>query len=607
LKAQNFAGPKGPLLAATALAVAAVGVYANSFRVPFLFDDPLSTVDNPTIRRWSTALFPPHGQGITVEGRPMLNLSLALNWHLSGPAVWSYHLVNLIIHIAAAWTLLGILRRTLSLACVRASADSSALAFVIALLWTVHPLQTESVTYVVERAESLMAFFYLLTLYSFIRYAASSSPSKEARLWGGLALASCLAGVATKEVMVSAPVMVFLYDRTFLSGTFRDAWRRHWRMHIAFAASWILLIVLVAGAGARGGTAGLGIGVTPLAYFVSQFHAIARYLWQCFWPYPLVFDYGPQWVHGAAGVIPYALIVVPLAALTAVGFWRWPAAAFLGAWFFAILSPTSSIIPLIRQTSAEHRMYLPLAAVLTFAVCGGYGLISDRKSRYIACIGALAIPLAVASVRRNRDYFSEETLYRDSVEKSPDNAFTRYNLGTLLDDAGHPDEAIPQYEAAIRLDPGMICAYLNLGNSYRHLDRLVEAEATYREALRVDPNYANARYELGLLYLKLDRKEQAQEQFNAAVLLNPKFAEARDNLGGLYLDAGRLAEAREQFEAVLQLGSASVETHYNLAIVFLLQHRPAQAREQLEAALSQDPSFVPARERLHELDAQAGR
>ncbi len=535
----------------------------------------------------------------------MLNFSLALNWHLSGAAAWSYHLINLIIHVAAAWTLLGILRRTLPRAGAWAGDKTTALTFVIALLWTVHPLQTESVTYVVQRAESLMSLFYLLTLYCFIRYTGLSAG--KGRLWAGLAFVSCLAGMATKEVMISAPLMVFVYDRTFLSGTFREAWRRHWRMHLALAASWILLAALVAGAGTRGGTAGFGINVTPLTYLASQFHAIARYLWQCFWPHPLVFDYGTQWVHGATDLIPYALIVVVVAALTAAGFRRWPGAAFLGLWIFAILAPTSSFVPGNRQTSAEHRMYLPLAAVLTFAICGGFRLIATRKSRYLACIGALAIPLSATSICRNRDYYSEEKLYRDSVEKVPDNAFARYNLGKLLDESSHPDEAVQQYETAVRLEPGMTHAYLNLGNSYGRLGRMAEAETAYRAALRLDPRYSHARYELGLLCLKLGRKDEAQKQFGEAVLLDPNFADARDNLGGLYLDAGRLDEAREQFEAVLRLGAASVETHYNLAMVCWLQHHPAEAREQLEAALRQDPSFAPARERLHELDAPAGR
>jgi hypothetical protein len=246
------------------LAGAVTAVYAQTFSVPLLFDDNAGIGSNSTIRHWSTAWWGPIRT--TAAGRPIVNLSLAMNFALSGLGVWSYHAVNLAVHILAALTLFGIVRRTLLPR--RDPATAANIAFCSALLWALHPLQTEAVTYIVQRAESLMGLFYLLTLYCFIRYAEAGS--SRPGLWAGLSVAFCLLGMATKEVMVSAPVMVLLYDRTFLAGDFQGAWRRHRRVYAGLAATWALLPFLVHFSHNRGGTAGFGDEVAWGKYALTQ-------------------------------------------------------------------------------------------------------------------------------------------------------------------------------------------------------------------------------------------------------------------------------------------------------------------------------------------------
>src|SRR5271166_1611891 len=193
------------LAGGVAIAAAAVAAYAGTFSVPLLFDDESSIAGNPTLRHLASAFWPPGDR--TVTGRPFLNLSLAFNYAVGGTAVWSYHALNLAIHILAGLALFGIARRTLAL---RGVASGAAAAFSVAFLWTLHPIQSEAVTYIVQRAESLMGLFYLLTLYCFIRGAGAGGWSRL--LWYGASVGSCLLGMATKEVMASAPLVVFLYD-----------------------------------------------------------------------------------------------------------------------------------------------------------------------------------------------------------------------------------------------------------------------------------------------------------------------------------------------------------------------------------------------------------
>ncbi|HEY8995225.1 MAG TPA: hypothetical protein VIM71_11225, partial [Lacunisphaera sp.] len=236
-------------------------VYANSFTGPFVFDDLPAIADNPSIRRLrplGAVLAPDLDGGVTVSGRPLVNFSLAVNYALGGKGVASYHATNLLIHMLAGLVLLGVVRRTLrrsSSVVLRENAGS--VGGFTALLWLLHPLQTESVTYIVQRAEALMGLCYLLSLYGFIRATEATRPGR----WFALSVMACLLGMACKEVMVSAPLMILLYDRTFVAGTFRAAWQHRWRYYLALAATWLVLAWLVAGTTGRGGTAGFGTTV----------------------------------------------------------------------------------------------------------------------------------------------------------------------------------------------------------------------------------------------------------------------------------------------------------------------------------------------------------
>jgi hypothetical protein len=347
-----------------------LAAYSNSFGGPFVYDDIPAILENTTIRNLWDAFLPP--PGTTTSGRPLVNLSLALNWAAGGAAVAGYHLLNLLIHLAAGLALFGVVRRTLA----KLGQTSSVLpAAAAALLWTVHPLQTESVTYVVQRAESLMGLCYLLTIYCFIR----SVDGPSGRSWCWLAWAACLGGMASKEVMVSAPLMVWLYDRTFVAGSFRAAWLARKRFYAALASTWLLLGICVASTGGnRGGTVGLDVGVQGWSYGLTQFRAAAHYLRLAVWPQPLVFEYGTFWESGWQAVLPSAALVLALLLGTVVALVRSPVLGFAGAWFFVMLAPTS-LVPGTTQMIVEHRMYLSLAAVVVTAAVAAWLRIGSRS------------------------------------------------------------------------------------------------------------------------------------------------------------------------------------------------------------------------------------
>jgi tetratricopeptide (TPR) repeat protein len=602
-------GRRSVLLAALLIAVAAFAAYANTFRVPFVFDDIPSIQENPTIRHlWPVgeALSPPRGFGMTVSGRPLLNLTLAVNYALSGEAVWSYHALNLLIHALAGLTLFGLVRRTLlgpvlsvgAQACCAfrahphgrsqpASLQSAALplALVVALLWTLHPLQTEAVTYTVQRAESLMGLCYLLTLYCSIRGMEAEKPAR----WQAGAVAACLAGMASKEVMVSAPLLVLLYDRTFVAGSFREAWRWRWRRYAGLAATWVLLGWLVASTGGnRGGTFGAAGWGAWWSYWLTQFEAVARYLGLVFWPHPLVFAYGVWRVNGLAQVAPYALIVVALLGATVVALWRRPVPGFFGCVFFVLLAPTS-LLPGTLQMIVEHRMYLPLAAVIALVV-GTVFAVFGRRS--LVVFFALAVVEGVVTFQRNADYRTDLTLWQDTVAKAPDSGFAQSGLGTALHSRGHWPEAMRCYQEALRLQPDMPVNHYNLGLVLAQTNHWPDAVAEFAEVVRLNPRHYPAHYQLGIALTRVGRPEEALGHFAQALQIMPGMLEVQRQWGLALFKLGRVAEAVGHYVEELQLDPTNAGAESDLGSALFQLGRGPEAATHFEQALRLKPDLA---------------
>jgi Flp pilus assembly protein TadD len=605
-------------LAGIALAAAAFAVYAHTFSAPFVFDDIPSILDNASIRQlwplWTPLSPPSELLGLPVGGRPLVNVSLALNYALGGTTPAGYRAVNLLIHALAGLALFGVVRRTLRLSdsgspsqardstrrpgseATHLSRAATPLAFAVALLWTVHPLQTESVTYVCQRAESLMALCYLMTLYAFIRSTESSRPLR----WWLVSAFACLLGMATKEVMVSAPLIVLLYDRTFVSGSFAAAWRARSRFHLTLAATWGVLAALVLGNLHRGGTAGFEAGITPWTYALTQVYAIAHYLRLAFWPHPLVFDYGTETVTGAGALALPALVLAVLLALTVHALVRRPALGFVGAAFFALLAPTSSFVPVATQTIAEHRMYLPLAGVLVLAILALHRLAARRA---VLIAGLAALGLGAITVARNADYHSAASLWSDTVAKRPTNSRAQSNLGILLFQSGQTAEAIARFEAALHLRPAFPEARANLGNVYLQLNRPADALPLFVEALRLKPDFPEARSNLGLALKQLGRTDEAAAAFRETIRRQPAYAEAHHNLAIALLEANQLPAALEEFSATLRLKPDFADAHSNYGVALMRAGRFDEAIIQYESALLLNPRSTAARENLAALQA----
>ncbi len=609
--------PTGSFVAPALLGLVVLAVYANTWGVPFLYDDVEAIADNPTLRTlWplTSVLAPDLPGGVTVSGRPLLNLSFALNYALSGPAVWSYHALNALIHSAAALTLFGLARRLLPRALAASRPTTDRLALAIAALWALHPLQTQAVTYTVQRAESLTGLFYFFTLYAFTR--AVDAPAGAGR-WRLACVVACTLGMATKETMVTAPLLVLLCDRTFFAGTWRAAWQKRRPLHLALGATWLLLGLLIWSTGGnRGGTVGLGVGQPLWAYPLTQFKAVAHYLRIAVWPEPLTFEYGTFWVERAGDLLPYAALVGPLVAATAWALVKHPRAGFLGAWFCIILAPTS-LAPGTIQMIVEHRMYLPLAAVVAagVVVLHRYG-----GARSLAVCALLAAAGGAATVARNHDYRSAIALWSRTVQQRPLNPRAQAGLAEAYAAAGQLDQAIIHHREAVRLLPDEAHYHYNLAHALARAGRRDEAILAYRQALRLAPTEAQTHNNLALLLSRtgapetslphydearrlrprealyaynhgvtlagLNRANDAAAAFTAALSLRPDYADAHFNLGSALASLGRIDDALAEYRTALRLQPTDLEFRVTYAGALQISGRPAEAITQYDAVIT---------------------
>jgi tetratricopeptide (TPR) repeat protein len=545
-----------PWIAPAVLIVAVAAAYSNSLHGEFIFDDIGSIPSNPHIRdltRLGEVLFPPVAGGRTVEGRPLLGLTLAINYALGGLAVEGYHLFNVLVHLAAVLTLYGLVRRTLLLPrwpeSVRQLAAPTALA--VALLWGVHPLLTGAVTYIIQRAESMVGLFYLLTLYASLRAADGRWPG----VWYLFGVLSCLLGMATKEVMATAPVVVMLYDRVFLFSDASEMFRRRWAFYAGLCGTWLLLLALIASGQGRGNTVGFGTGISSFDYLATQFGAIVHYLRLVFVPYPLVLDYGSKLAEDPSQVLPYFLIVAVLAAGVLMAFRFHPWIGFLGASFFIILAPSSSVVPVITQSMAEHRMYLPSAAVVALVVLSAAlgwqrrGMAAGRDARFgatpMVLVLAVAVTFAMLTWRRNLDYRTAVSIWHDTMVKQPDNPRPHGALVDMLYAAGHYEAALGEADICVAMEPKRSDHRYNRATLYLELGRLPEALAEFTEALKLNPMNPAAWHNRALVHQDLGMHEEALNDFSTALELDPGLAVSYKNRAKSWQALDRPIEAAE--------------------------------------------------------------
>ncbi len=601
------------------VAVSALGVlaYANSFGGPFLFDDVSSIVENALIRDLRDYL----AIGYAATPRRYVGyLSFALNYAAGGLDPAGYHVVNLSVHLANAllvYALAVLTFRTPGLRKSTLAGSSRLVAFAAAALFVAHPIQTNAVTYVVQRFASLATMFYLLSIVTYawwrVRQETRPFPPVSSAAVYGLVLVSALAAMHTKEIAFTLPLAIVAYEVLFFG-------RPSKRTAIALVPILATLAVIPAATLAGSRDAGGAISrledatrvqteMSRVEYLTTQIPVVASYLRLLIVPVGLTIDHDVPVARTLLEprVLVGLLVIGALLALAAYLLWRSrpsapdrldPSSRIVGFgifWFFLALSVESSLIP-IMDVMFEHRVYLPSMGLFLAAATAGLGLarrlaVPDRVA--VGAAAALAIALGAATFARNEVWQSELVLWEDALAKAPNKTRPHTNYAHALRKLGRDLEALEHFHAVVRLAPNHVDGMNNLAVHLERLGRGDEAARWLETALRSKPDHAETYLNLGRLHLQQRRPAEAAALLRKAIELKPDFRDAYSNLSGALNALRRPDETIRLLSAVPQILESSPEARFNLGVAYAMVGDYAAAQRE-NAVLSR---FAPERAR----------
>jgi tetratricopeptide (TPR) repeat protein len=492
--------------------------------------------------------------------------------------------------LAAGLALYGLVRRTFLTRrlVTRYGAAAEALGVIVALLWVVHPLQTESVTYICQRYESLMGMLLFFSIYAFARAAAPET--RHPRFWTDVSLGACMAGLGVKEVMVVAPVLILIYDVVFVADRPMETLRLRWKTHLALflCCGYVVTEYLSSAAHAMGMGVSISTRLSRWEYLVSQPGVILHYLRLAFWPDPLCLYYAWPPVERWHQAIFPGIAVILLAVWTLILLLRRSTLCYPGVFFFGVLAPTSSLLPL-GDLIFEHRMYAPLAAVIVLVVLGAEALCrrfspsTGRGRLAVVLVVPLVLALAALSLRRNMDYRSEETMWRDVVQKGPSNLRARLGWAGALLMSGRYDEAEEQARKVISLvaenaslgpgryryspeilDSSTATAHDLLGRCHLGRNRYEDAESEFSKALRTCPAHASALFGAARARFLLGDAESAAERCRMSLRESDDPA-VRSFLAYLLMSLGRYEGGFSEYERVVSSSPGLLHARVELA------------------------------------------
>ncbi len=373
------------LIAFGVIAVLVLITYANTFTASFHFDDNPAIVENPFIRHvtWDNIMH------LLSTNRPTVDLSIMLNFQLFELNVWGWHLFNILNHIANSWLvyLLVLWTLTLPVLAKKYAAKAKRMAFFCALLFAVHPIQTESVTYIISRSETVTTFFYLLSIMMFIQ-----SVRKGNSLYVAAAMVFSLLAMQSKEWAVTLPAVVMLYDFLFLSeGKIKPVLSR-WYNYVLIALPWALVLYKVPlFSGGPAASYGFGMttstGLTPVTYLMTSLNVLWTYVRLMILPIKQNLDYDYP-VAKTIFELPTFLSLLGHVAVVVAAVWLYKKKgmrifAFGAAWFYITLSPVQSFVP-VMDVIFEHRLYLPSIGFFLIAITAYEGLFDWIEKRRAA-------------------------------------------------------------------------------------------------------------------------------------------------------------------------------------------------------------------------------
>jgi tetratricopeptide (TPR) repeat protein len=549
---------KSRLLLIMIIIAMSFAVYGNALRNGFVYDDIPQVVQNPWIReiRFIPQIFSTNVWAFQATNtnyyRPLMHISFMLSYHLFGLAPWGFHLVNILLHVGVTLMVYLISSRLFQSTDLSAIYFSRLLPFIAAILFASHPIHTEVVTWVGGVTDLTFTLFFLLALYLYILSAESSAHQKGLSL---LSVVSFFLATLCKEPALTFPLILVAYDYSFGRVASRPLdYIKRYAPYLCVAAVYFILRV-----NALGGLAPVKRHgeMSVYEFLINIFPLFRMYLGKLLLPTHL---------NAYHVFLPISSILEPngLLSLAIVSVFACTVVLALKKSRLAFFALSLVLVPLLpalyipgagENTFAERYLYLPsFGFVLLVVLLAGWIVL--RKPWWsipvVTALAVITVLYSLGTVQRNGVWKDDERLWRDVVQQSPNSAVPHYNLASALNAEGRTDEAIAEYQHAIRIQPAVV-AYTSLGAAYQAKGLINEALEQYRLALRLQPSNADVHTYMAIAYAEAGFLDNAIEHFRVAVQLQPDSANAQYGLGRAYLDKGWLAEAIPHLESAVRL------------------------------------------------------
>jgi tetratricopeptide (TPR) repeat protein len=562
--------------------------YANTFQVPFVFDDEYYIVENQRIKDITNipSFF------IDIKGpkgsNPLTLTTFAVNYYLGGLNTFGYHVFNMMLHIINGILLYHLIIITAGLLNYTKK-NLWLIALFSSLVFITHPVQTECVTNIVGRSTPLLTVFFLSGMIFFVKAVTSE---KRKNLYIILLFMASLAGMATSEKFVTFPLILILYDFFFVSQNKVKTVVKNYKIHLPVISTLIYLAYLMLSYQYEDISSGRQ-KATPLEYLMTQFNVHWTYLRLLFLPVNQTIDYDYPFSRSLFE-IPTMFSAIGYAGLWTGGillFKKRPIISFCILWFMITLSPVSSIVPL-NNVIFEHRLYLPSIGIITgftLSIFTGFGKLNrtyTHPNRIPAMLSILIVVLLTGlTLARNNIWRDEIRLWEDTALKSPLKAKVHINLGNAYKKQNLIDKAIQHYKTAIKINPNISIAHYNLGNVYYSQGLVDKAIQHYKTAIKIDPNYAYPYNNLGNVYYSQGLVDKAIQHYKTAIKINPNYAYPYNNLGNVYYSQGLVDKAIQHYKTAIKIDPNISIAHYKLGSIYYSQGLVDKAIQHYESAL----------------------
>ncbi len=590
--------------------------YSNIYQSPFIFDDSGYIVNNNNITKLNHYLL----LNNILKPRNIINFTFALNYRFGNLDVFGYHLFNVLVHMVNGllvyFLALIVFNRLVALPGSLNYPGAQApgywtplMSLFAALIFVLHPIQTQAVTYTVQRFASMATLFYLLSVLLYLKGRLASTSSSAFSLQPSalyaLSFISGMFAFLSKPNTASLPAAILLVEYFLIDRTLQD-WKRKLPWFALVFTLWILFILYVMGffTGASESNRLLE-DVSELSrsteainrwhYLCTQFNVLVIYIRLLFLPIGQNLDYMYPFKKGFFdGYTPLAfLFLLGLVCLGIKAVRKHPVITFAIFWFFITLSVESSIIP-ISDALYEHRLYLPMFGFALLVPYLVFYFLSNRIYLSVLISVLIISGLGAATVLRNVIWQDPLTLWSDVVSKSPHNFRGHNGIGLALDDMGRIDEAICHYKMALEIEPNNPRVHNNMGIALMHKQKLDEAITHFSQALRLDHDNAEALNNMGVALKDKGMVNEAIENLSKALEIDPENHETHNNLGAALTRAGRYDEAMSHFFKALRIKPDYPEAYCNMGGALKAQGRFKEAINHCYAALKLKPDYVEA-------------